>query len=191
MFYWITVLEENAYWDFRALVINDDQTLSPKDALLFLRVIHGDHFSSQIWEKFQVNYRFNIMNTRHKREMLYLICSGSNFWDLECIYNQENFIALKWTNNNKQRFVAAYIQDYCLQDVFFWSWMPSEMGYSVLLDIISGQYNKLFLFTGFHSSSEFLKFQSTLKSSRYVVGFGWLCDCMPLLTRQATLYQEF
>ena len=146
MFYWITVLEENAYWDFRALVINDDQTLSPKDALLFLRVIHGDHFSSQIWEKFQVNYRFNIMNTRHKPEMLYLLCFGSNFWDFECIHNEENFIALKWTNNNKQRFVAAYIQDYCLQDVFFWSWMPSEMGYMVLLVIISGQYNKLFFY---------------------------------------------
>ena len=48
------MLEENAYWDFRALVVNDTQTLSLKDALLFLRVLHGDNFSTTHWETFMV-----------------------------------------------------------------------------------------------------------------------------------------
>lgn len=48
--------EANAYWDFRALVNNDNQTLSPDRTLLFLRVIHGDSFSAAHWETFQVGW---------------------------------------------------------------------------------------------------------------------------------------
>jgi len=46
--------EENAYWDFRALVVNDNQSLAVKDALLFLRIIHGDKFSTAHWQQFLV-----------------------------------------------------------------------------------------------------------------------------------------
>ncbi|XP_067932930.1 uncharacterized protein [Watersipora subatra] len=46
------VLEENAYWDFRAMVVNERQTLSPADTLLFMRVLHGDNFSTAHWNKF-------------------------------------------------------------------------------------------------------------------------------------------
>lgn len=35
--------------------MNDTQTLSPKDALLFLRVLHGDNFSTAHWENFMVS----------------------------------------------------------------------------------------------------------------------------------------
>ena len=51
----VLVYEDDAYWDFRALVISDDRTLQPADALLYLRVLHGSQFSNAHWQSFQVS----------------------------------------------------------------------------------------------------------------------------------------
>ncbi|ESO89984.1 hypothetical protein LOTGIDRAFT_164683 [Lottia gigantea] len=46
------LIQEEAYWDFRALDLDGNNKISLKDALILFREFHGENFSLDTWNKF-------------------------------------------------------------------------------------------------------------------------------------------